>query len=470
MQPTAPAPPAAAPPATPASLQVAPTGARSGPVPTPRPPRKFWPELDVVRGLAAVLMVWSHTGAELMRLPLTAYDNPAAVPWSSPLMLLVWLGGAAPVLFFFLTGVGQGVKGPAPGAFDADRFRGWGVMLVKVGVLLAADAMLWLPQGGFRGLDFFGFIGLSVLLLWVVHRLPGAASWITAAALAAAAIGARYVLVDAASALGLLTDPASQAAWRAGVGDEAVPGRSYPLGPWLAVPMLGYLTGRLLAWREPGASASTGRNGLVALLLGVGAAGLAAAAVLVLLGKPLGRWGNVSPSFFGFGIGGTALLLGGLLWIGGGSGMRRWGWLKLRGIAAFVVVPLHYAVLAVAWGAFGVDLAPVGGSIGEAAAGWAWLLGLPLVCLAAAPWLERGIQASAARLNAWQAGGAPGAWARVAAAWGTVAGVVAVVGVVIFDAGGDDWAARALGAGAQLMLCGLLVWPAPVTLGRPRTR
>ena len=71
--------------------------------------------------------------------------------------ILVFLGSFAPVLFFFLTGLGYGVQSAA-----GKRPRGQGY-LIKVGILLLADALMWMKPGTYVGNDFLGFIGLSML-------------------------------------------------------------------------------------------------------------------------------------------------------------------------------------------------------------------------------------------------------------------------------------------------------------------
>ena len=59
--------------------------------------RVFVPELDVLRGIAAVLMILNHAGFRL----LSGVDASSSISGAA-----VFLGGFAPVVFFFATGFG----------------------------------------------------------------------------------------------------------------------------------------------------------------------------------------------------------------------------------------------------------------------------------------------------------------------------------------------------------------------------
>lgn len=63
--------------------------------------RVHWPELDVLRGLAALLMIVNHAGYKILAENLT--DSGLAGN-------LLFISSFAPVLFFFVTGVGYGVQ------------------------------------------------------------------------------------------------------------------------------------------------------------------------------------------------------------------------------------------------------------------------------------------------------------------------------------------------------------------------
>lgn len=63
--------------------------------------RLHWIELDVMRGLAALLMVVNHLEYKTLAQPLIK---------NSLVGNLVFVGSFAPVLFFFVTGVGYGIQ------------------------------------------------------------------------------------------------------------------------------------------------------------------------------------------------------------------------------------------------------------------------------------------------------------------------------------------------------------------------
>ena len=115
------------------------------PADRPDSPRVFWREFDLLRGLAAVMMVVNHTAIFLT--PREAYgliDARAAgvsLFGSSPLMWVVMLGGFAPVIFFLVTGLGYGVQ------LGNDRASSRFGLARKVLILFAADALMWRAAG-----------------------------------------------------------------------------------------------------------------------------------------------------------------------------------------------------------------------------------------------------------------------------------------------------------------------------------
>src|SRR5580698_1983080 len=86
-------------------------------------------QLDVLRGLAIVLMIVNHVGVSLVD---SNQEQLRAVS------ALIFLGSFAPVLFFFTTGFGIGIsrRGAA--------WVGFGSTLLKAGLLVLADQfMFW---------------------------------------------------------------------------------------------------------------------------------------------------------------------------------------------------------------------------------------------------------------------------------------------------------------------------------------
>ena len=121
---------------------------RAQPRPIDRPgpgPRTagHWPELDLLRALACACMILNHA----------AVKSPGIA--TSPIISASeFVGGFAPVLFYFATGLGYGIQSVKPGGSHGFGF------LTKVAILLVAD------------LDFFTFIGLSMLALELIRRQP----------------------------------------------------------------------------------------------------------------------------------------------------------------------------------------------------------------------------------------------------------------------------------------------------------
>ena len=150
---------------------------------------------------------------------------------------LVFLGSFAPVVFFFLTGLGYGVQ-----SIGRKRPRGQ-EYLIKVGILLLADALMWMKPGIHVGNDFLGFIGISMLLLeWIRRGKRGPA---IAAGLGLLLVVVRFGLGpmfrpplgsgSASSPLGFL------------IGIHGMKSFSFPPCPWLSYPLFGYVMGRSVA-------------------------------------------------------------------------------------------------------------------------------------------------------------------------------------------------------------------------------
>ena len=269
-------------------------------------------QLDLFRGFAAMLMVVNHAGYQL--LGRDAVDGG----WQT---WLVFVGSAAPALFFFATGVGSGL-GTGSGEAAASALR-------KIVLLLLADALLNWSTGRLLGLDFFGFAAVSTATLFFVRRAsrPAMVAGVLLGLVLLARFGLAPVLhgrVDDDTLLAFVT------------GDADVHHVSYPLGPWLAFPLLGFLLGR--RWREAGASREAWVVGGIAVL------GLAAYAVLAERGAPVFRWGSVSLAYFlcAVGIVATAWLLADRAVLALPAMSQR---VSLRGPASLLIVPLHYGLL-----------------------------------------------------------------------------------------------------------------------------
>jgi uncharacterized membrane protein len=272
------------------------------------------PVLDVFRGVAAVLMVINHAGFAW----LSSVDATQGLGGA-----FVGMGSFAPVLFFFATGYALGLPGQAERGITADR-------LWKCVLLVVADQFLYWSRGATGGLDFFGFIALSMLVLYGIGPARRV-EWLAAALLAVIA-ALRFAIgpllkasIPQTGVLAFLTGVYGQ------------DGISYPLAPWLAYPLAGFLFARMrtrqIAIRNP-----------EILLLGL--ASIAAGLSLAMYGRGMSfhRWSSMALAFFVLSIAVLAVAW----WIStmldrhAKAAADR---IALRGIAAFLVVPVHYALV-----------------------------------------------------------------------------------------------------------------------------
>ena len=427
--------------------------ADAGPAPAAgkaRPGRMMWPELDLLRGLAGLAMVVNHTAVELVPASAASLISVPDQPLSmTPVQWVSFLGSFAPMLFFFITGVGYGLQARPGGA---GRKAG---LWSKVAVLFLADALLLRVGGLWIGLDFFGFIALSMLLLGLLIRLDRRAALTIAAALLVLVSVLRYSGQQvAARLLGL-----DAAAWVAlFTGQHDVHGLSFPPMPWLGYPLVGF-------WVGAAATSFADQIDRRRLLVGGGlllAGGLfvAAAAVFIDLGFLLFRWGRLSPSSYAAGFGLLALLLCVCLVVFRTRGARAADrgphrplgpavrGLSLRGVAAFAVVPLHFLILSIAEG-LGVTVHSSGTLFLAMAVVSVLALGLaPLV------------SSSAERIRAGRHVGL--AW------WSGLAVALLALGVLCVP-GWEGPARSTVASVGQLALCLLLALPMPGLSRSPGT-
>lgn len=276
-------------------------------------------QLDLFRGFAAILMVLNHAGYELLSPSNSGFGFDGA---------LVFLGSAAPALFFSATGIGAGLsRQGAPY---------WPGVWRKVLLLLLADLFLNWSVRRWLGLDFFGFCAVSMLAVAAVSmsRRPV----LVACAAIAACLASRYCFVPALEPLAFRY-PA--VAFVTGIG--GVVGVSYPLGPWLAFPLGGFVLGGLY-------SKDSGRR--IAVFLWIGAViCLGAAVSIVARGGALHRWNSVSIAYFFFAVGFVGVMWLSAGWLSRDADTLAVRAIAMRGPASLLVVPLHYALLgiAVAW-------------------------------------------------------------------------------------------------------------------------
>jgi hypothetical protein len=289
-------------------------------------------ELDVLRCLAAVMMIVNHGGYLL----LSAADAGAGFVGA-----LVFVGSFAPVVFFFATGFGVALSVNATG-----RAPAFTSTLVKAMLLVLADQLMFWRTGSHWGVNFLGFIGLSSLLLAVVARFRPAVPLCIAAIVCLLVL--RYAIGPRTS---VLANGESLVAWLYGV--RSLNDMPYPPAPWGVYPLAGFVLGRLYAGVR--VDRSIPRNRWLASALAAAALLFAGAAGLAAAGAVFFRWGTVSVAYFVLSLGVLAIACAGSMAVAAAA-PRLAARLSLQGVASFAVIPLHYGVLELVAAGIGVPV------------------------------------------------------------------------------------------------------------------
>ncbi len=283
--------------------------------------RKFVIELDVLRGIAAVLMIVNHAGYRLLSADDAVHSGVAPA---------VFLGSVAPAVFFFATGFGIGLSRSSPPlAFD------WFGVLWKAALLAVADQFFFWSRGASWGLDFFSFIAIATVTVSLIAQLRQAVG--ICISLSVFMLLLRYGL---APILGSAEHPMALAEWFLGV--RTVSNVSYPLSPWMVFPLLGFVCGTF--YKGVSLTSPIPRNDWFKRGGAIAAICLALALGMSLLNRGFFRWGTVSVAYLVLAVGVVAVagLFSMALVINNGNASRA---LSLRGVASFAVIPLHYAML-----------------------------------------------------------------------------------------------------------------------------
>jgi uncharacterized membrane protein len=274
-------------------------------------------QLDVLRGLAIVLMIVNHVGVSLVDSNQEQFR---------PISALIFLGSFAPVVFFFTTGFGIGIS--RRGA----TWAGFGSTLLKAGLLILADQFLFWKSGIPWGLDFLGFIGLSSVLVRMVSHSKKPLRFCSSLIL-----GLLLLRFGIGPPLRDHFNLAPLAAWLVGV--APLDNVSYPLAPWLVYPLLGFVIARRIHIAPASTSDSrwiwTGVAGVCALAL---------AGVMYRAHSAFFRWGTMNFAFFVLSIA-VGIFFFSAAWLIAARWPRAARFLSVRGIVSFAVVPIHYGLI-----------------------------------------------------------------------------------------------------------------------------
>ena len=184
-----------------------------------------WTELDVLRGLAALLMILNHLGYKILAPNLVDGGDSGS---------LLFISSFAPVLFFFVTGVGYGIQ-----SSRKKKTSHWYVILNKFLILVLADLLMHWSEGRWLGLDFLGFIALSSLVMEFIRRSKYPVIYCVVCFILISLL--RYLLRPLILSLG--NEPQAWGILNWILGTKDTPGVSYPLSPWMAYPFAGYIIG-----------------------------------------------------------------------------------------------------------------------------------------------------------------------------------------------------------------------------------
>jgi uncharacterized membrane protein len=281
-----------------------------------------WKELDVLRGLAALLMIVNHVGYETLHS--NAIDGTLGAS-------LLFISSFAPVLFFFVTGLGYGIQ-----SSQKKKLGHWHVIFNKLIILFLADLLMHWSNGRWLGLEFLGFIGLSSFVLELIRRSKSPLIYCTIGFVGVFII--RYLLGPMINSLGYEQRGWWLLDWI--IGTYEISGVSYPLSPWIAYPLAGYIVGAAaMGYRD---YIKTHRLRVVFGLLMLALLPAIASLILLQTGATFFRWGTVSLGFY---ILSFAILLVSISATVALCGETRLNIcqnaLSLKGIASLAVVPVH---------------------------------------------------------------------------------------------------------------------------------
>lgn len=288
--------------------------------------KKFsWQELDILRGLAALFMIINHGGYEILIPDLATHGISG---------FIIFIGSFAPVLFFFITGVGYGLQ-----SSQKIKPNYWSDVIYKVIILVLADQFFFWKNGQLIGFDFLGFIAFLTLVMAGIRVSKKPLFYVITGFSVTSIL--RYFIgpyLDHNS----IQFP-SLVTWV--IGTKGLPNISYSLSPWLAYPLIGYVVG--IAVIKYQKKLESERLGIINQLFLLSLFPIIISLFFWYKGASFFRWGTVSLGFYLFSF---AILLVSLAFIllvkVNPPSMISQEKLSLRGVASLAIVPIHYTLIA----------------------------------------------------------------------------------------------------------------------------
>lgn len=287
------------------------------------PENIHWYELDLLRGLAAIFMIVNHVGYAILAPELTTQGLSG---------ILIFVGSFAPVLFFFITGVGYGLQ-----SRQQPKESYWSGVGYKVFILLVADQFFYWNEGTLLGLNFLGFIGFSTLVIAWIRRYRHSVIFAFAGFFLVSSL--RYLIAPIVQSFDINIELVT---WILGQPD--IQGISYPMSPWLAYPFAGYLIGYAAARYVP-FKEKYGKELIVSLFI-LSCLPAILAFILLQSGSSFHRWGTVAIGFYAISFSIIIIcLVYSLACVILIKSTDFKNIVSLRGISSLAVVPIHYYLI-----------------------------------------------------------------------------------------------------------------------------
>ncbi len=286
----------------------------------------FLPQLDIFRGIAVIFMVYNH--ASIAFIP-----KREGLAW-----FLGFTSSFAPVLFFFATGVGYGLR---YGKKVKKSF--YKNIIYKSSLLIIADQFrYWHQQKIILGVNFLGFIGIILLVLAMVKASKRPIK--VCLLIIGLSFTLRYiigpVINDYISAPNLLL-------WVTGTNQNKMFVTSYPFSPWIIYPCLGYLLGVMTIKKESTINyLNSHRKNFILCFSFISLLLFSSVSIMMIKKVRFLRWGTVNFSFFWMSFAVLLIIfillfiLTHLHWIN-----IAYKYLGIRGIASLAIVPIHYFLI-----------------------------------------------------------------------------------------------------------------------------